>query len=81
MADEGTLEQSWDATWAKSVLTACLERVRAEVDPDTFRAFEMVAFDQIPAAEVAQRARDDPERRLPRQAPGRQADPGAEGRV
>jgi RNA polymerase sigma-70 factor, ECF subfamily len=52
--DAATLEKSWDVSWAKSIFTQCLERIRTEVEPDTFRAFEMVAIEQIPAAQVAE---------------------------
>jgi RNA polymerase sigma-70 factor (ECF subfamily) len=53
LPDVASLEKSWEATWARSVLEQCLARVRSEVDPATFRAFELVALQEVPAADAA----------------------------
>jgi RNA polymerase sigma factor (sigma-70 family) len=51
--EEVALEASWDLSWGRSVLEQSLARVRQEVDPQTFRAFEMVALKDIAPAAVA----------------------------
>ena len=51
--DERTVRQSWDASWQRSVLHQCLEQVRIEVEPNTLRAFEMLAINRRPATDVA----------------------------
>lgn len=51
--DERDATISWDKTWRQSVLEQCLARVRQEVEPTTYRAFEMTALVKRPAAEVA----------------------------
>lgn len=33
---------AWDVEWERAVLEACLRQVRGEVEPDTFRAFDLV---------------------------------------
>jgi RNA polymerase sigma-70 factor (ECF subfamily) len=42
IADEASLWASWDREWEQSVLDQCLEQVRREVEPTTYKAFEMV---------------------------------------
>lgn len=53
IADPAALEASWDQSFCRSVLEQSLARVRLEVDPQTFRAFELVAMKEVPAADVA----------------------------
>lgn len=49
--DEATMSVVWDEAWERAVVAQCLERVRAEVDPDAFAAFELVVQrDWTPAA-------------------------------
>ncbi len=43
IADESALEAAWDHEWQQAVLQQCLQRVRAEVQPATFEAFELFA--------------------------------------
>ena len=50
---EESVRETWDQTWAQSRLEQCLRRVRDEVQVHTFRAFEMTALEQKPAADVA----------------------------
>ena len=40
---ESDATAAWDADWAQSMLRQCMERVRATVAEQTFRAFELVA--------------------------------------
>ena len=47
------LEQEWAEEWRASVAVACLDEVRREVQPTTFRAFELFALEGRPADEVA----------------------------
>jgi len=51
--DERTARASWDTSWQRAVLDQCLEQVRTEVEPNTLRAFELLAINRLPAAEVA----------------------------
>jgi RNA polymerase sigma-70 factor (ECF subfamily) len=52
--DEDQLQRLWDAEWHESVLRACLDQVRGEVEPRTFEAFELFATRGWPAERVAQ---------------------------
>jgi RNA polymerase sigma-70 factor (ECF subfamily) len=45
-------EVAWEAEWRDAVLRECLERVRAEVESRTFRAFELVAREGRDPADV-----------------------------
>ena len=49
------LEGLWDEEWRRSVLAACLEQVRREVQPQSYEAFELFALRGRPAEEVAAR--------------------------
>lgn len=51
--DEQFTTQTWDEQWERAVLDQCLARVRNEVDADTYRAFELVTFDEKSPAEAA----------------------------
>ena len=45
---------SWDQEWEQSLLQQCLEQVQREVDPLTFRAFDLVVREERDAATAAQ---------------------------
>lgn len=49
----------WDAEWEDSMLAECFRRVRAEVEPQTYRVFELVVLEGKSPAEVG-RALDLP---------------------
>ena len=51
--DERTASVTWDAEWERALLQQCIERVRAEVEPLTLRAFELVVWHERSAAEAA----------------------------
>jgi RNA polymerase sigma-70 factor (ECF subfamily) len=53
--DEAILEQAWEESWKKARLEQGLAQVRHEIRPRTFRAFSLVAFEELPAAEVGRR--------------------------
>lgn len=52
--DEESASTAWDTTWHKCLLQHCLEQVQREVEPTTYRAFELVAREHRSAADVAQ---------------------------
>ncbi|MBX3373702.1 MAG: RNA polymerase sigma factor [Phycisphaeraceae bacterium] len=53
LPDEQSATRTWDRLWERSVLEQCLQQVRGEVDPDTFRAFELVIRDEKSPADAA----------------------------
>ena len=53
LPDEREATISWAKTWRQSVLEQCLARVRQEVEPTTYQAFEMTVLVKRPAAEVS----------------------------
>lgn len=53
LADEAAATRSWDVEWERSILAQCVARARVEVQPQTFRAFELTAFENRDAADVA----------------------------
>lgn len=53
VAEEAALWASWDQQWEQAVLERCLEQVRIEVEPVTYRAFELVVRGASEAAEAA----------------------------
>lgn len=53
IADEGAATRSWDIEWERALLAQCMARARTEVQPQTFRAFELVAIENRDAAAVA----------------------------
>ena len=53
LADDGRLEAMWEAEWRDAVLRQCMAAVRAEVQPSTWRAFELFACQEWPARRVA----------------------------
>jgi RNA polymerase sigma-70 factor (ECF subfamily) len=50
---EAAVTRSWDIEWERAVLAQCMTRARSEVQPLTFRAFELVAIENRDAAAVA----------------------------
>lgn len=52
-ADEAAATRSWDIEWERAILAQCMSRARSEVQPLTFRAFELVAIENRDAADVA----------------------------
>lgn len=43
----------WDAEWEQALLHECLDQIRREVDPTTFRAFELAVREDKPPGEAA----------------------------
>lgn len=54
LPDEAALTQSWDLEWEQALLEQCLEQVRREVEPNTYRAFELTVRENIDAAVAAE---------------------------
>jgi RNA polymerase sigma-70 factor (ECF subfamily) len=52
--DEQAASGIWDTEWEKSVLDSCLQQVRQEFEPQTYRAFEAVVREERSAEEAAQ---------------------------
>ena len=53
IADEAAVTRSWDVEWERAILEQCLAQVRREVQPRTFRAFELTAIEDRDAAQAA----------------------------
>ncbi|HWL93524.1 MAG TPA: RNA polymerase sigma factor [Phycisphaerae bacterium] len=53
LPDETAATVSWDREWEQALLEQCLEQVRREVEPSTYRAFELVVRENQDAAEAA----------------------------
>jgi RNA polymerase sigma factor (sigma-70 family) len=53
IADEEQATRSWDAEWERAILEQCLAQARREVQPQTFRAFELVALENRDVAQAA----------------------------
>jgi len=53
LPDEAAASETWDVQWERMVLEQCLARVREEVEPATYQAFELVVRFNRPPAEVA----------------------------
>jgi len=43
------LEAIWDEEWEKNLLTAALERIKRQVDPEQFQIFDLYCLEQWPA--------------------------------
>jgi RNA polymerase sigma factor (sigma-70 family) len=54
IADDAEATRSWDVEWERAILAQCMERARIEVQPQTFRAFELAAIENRDAAAVAE---------------------------
>lgn len=55
LPDEDSLQSSWDEQWERHALERCLAQARAEFEPSTYEAFDLVALRSVPAQEVATR--------------------------
>jgi RNA polymerase sigma-70 factor (ECF subfamily) len=53
VADEDAAARTWDLEWERTILAQCMHQVRSEVQPVTFRAFELTAIDQRDAEAAA----------------------------
>ncbi|MEO6710057.1 MAG: sigma-70 family RNA polymerase sigma factor [Planctomycetota bacterium] len=53
LAGEAAASCSWDIEWERAILAQCMARARCEVEPQTFRAFELTAIENRDAAEAA----------------------------
>lgn len=53
LPDEAQATRSWDLEWERAILAQCLARARSEVEPRTFRAFELAALENRDAGAVA----------------------------
>ncbi|MBK8269223.1 MAG: sigma-70 family RNA polymerase sigma factor [Planctomycetes bacterium] len=54
IADEASLSLTWDREWEQALLEQCLDQVRREVEPITFRAFELVVRENQDANQAAE---------------------------
>ena len=54
LPDERSAEESWDGTWERTVMTQCLAQIRLEVQPQTYRAFELTALAGLAPGVVAE---------------------------
>lgn len=52
--DEQTASGVWDGEWERILLERCLEQVRGEFEPQSFRAFELTVREERPPAEAAE---------------------------
>jgi len=53
LEDEAAATRSWDVEWERAILAQCMARARSEVQPATFRAFELAAIENREVAAVA----------------------------
>lgn len=44
---------TWDGAWERFVLERCVERLRGELNPQTFSAFELTSLRGVPPEEAA----------------------------
>jgi len=51
--EEAEATRSWDVEWERAILEQCLAQARREVQPRTFRAFELTALENRDAADAA----------------------------
>jgi RNA polymerase sigma factor (sigma-70 family) len=52
--DETTAAVSWDREWEQAVLEQCLAQVQREVEPTTYRAFDLVVRENYEASRAAE---------------------------
>jgi len=50
--DERTATNVWDREWERALLDECMSRVRGEVEPKTWSAFEMTVLENRPVSDV-----------------------------
>ncbi len=53
VADDKTVETTWDSQWERAVLGRCMDRARREFDPKVFEAFRLYGLLEVPAEQVA----------------------------
>jgi RNA polymerase sigma-70 factor (ECF subfamily) len=53
VADESGATRSWEIEWERAILSQCMTQARSEVQPQTFRAFELTAIENRDAAVAA----------------------------
>lgn len=53
LPDEREAQAIWEREWETAIVTACLDRVRREMEPTTIEAFEMVVVQDRPASDAA----------------------------
>lgn len=53
LPEENDASATWDEEWERTVLGECLEVVRSEVEPTTFRAFELTVLGDRSAEDAA----------------------------
>jgi RNA polymerase sigma-70 factor (ECF subfamily) len=53
LPDDHSMSEMWEAEWQRAVVRQCLAEVRAQVQPKTMRAFELVCLKDWPADRVA----------------------------
>ena len=46
-------EELWERDWRRNLVLTCLDRVRREVEPKTYQAFELYALQEWPVRDVA----------------------------
>lgn len=51
---EPAANQFWEKNWQRNLLQLCLDRVRGEVEPKTFQAFQLYALEGWAAKETAE---------------------------
>lgn len=52
LPDQREATNVWDREWQRSLLDECMRRVREEVEPRTWRTFEMTVLENRPVADV-----------------------------
>lgn len=55
MEDEDAVRNTWTTEWRRMVLARCVEKVRREMDPRVFEAFELYALSETPVELVAKK--------------------------
>jgi len=50
--DDAAASQAWELEWEQALMERCVQRARSEVQPQTFRAFEMLVLEQKSVDEV-----------------------------
>jgi len=54
LPDETAASRTWDHEWEQGILEICLRQVAEEVEPETFKAFQLAVGQDRPAHDVAQ---------------------------
>lgn len=49
------LERAWEEEWRRAILQRCIQRVRTEIDPETWECFSMFVLENLGAEAVATR--------------------------